>query len=86
MIHAHVGIDCTSVSACPITVGYTAVVAGDVISMATVTQAGEAGDAALIVKGDGRVHGRTPVADWRKVDGVFVTIGNLDAICTAPSK
>jgi len=51
--------------------------------MATVTQAGEAGDAALVVKGDGRVHGQTTLADWRKVDGVSMTIGNVDAIYTA---
>jgi len=53
--------------------------------MATVTQAGEAGDAALVVKGDGRVHGQTTLADWRKVDGVSMTIGNVDAIYTAPT-
>jgi len=49
--------------------------------MATVTPAGRAGDAALVVKGDGRVHGRTPLADWCDVHGVSMTTGKLDAIC-----
>jgi len=49
--------------------------------MATVTPAGHAGDAALVVKGDGRVHGRTPLADWCDVHGVSMTTGKLDAIC-----
>jgi len=48
--------------------------------MATVTQAGQAADAVVVVKGDGRVHGRTPLADWYNVDGVSVTIRKPDAL------
>jgi len=40
--------------------------------MVTVTQAGEAAEAALVVKDDGRVHGRTPLADWCHVNGVVM--------------
>jgi len=53
--------------------------------MVAVTQAGEAGDAMLVVKGDGRVYGRTPVADWCEVHGVAVVIRNINAICTTPT-
>lgn len=49
--------------------------------MATVTQAGQAGEAALVVKGDGRVHSGTPLADWCNVDGVVMTTRNLHALC-----
>jgi len=68
----------TSVSARLIAVRQTTV-AGHVIAVAVVTKAGQAADAVPVVKGDGRVHGRTALADWREVD---VTIGSVDAVYT----
>jgi len=49
--------------------------------MATVTQTGQAADAVLVVKGDGRVHGRAPFADWCHVGCVTIATGKPDVIC-----